>query len=181
MYTDTVKELPGYPVHNCPSGSFLFLRGDCRQGGNSIRYCVNGLPQKETLDKLRTPVCFRILSSSLSSVSMFSVCCYRYSIVSISVGLPYTRGKRGSFDQSRERRHRTAKHIYYLLTCYDICSNKFTYCLMLKSPLRSIPAKFNLDKRLRESCFSSGNKEYAICIMDIFGFVSLPLQDHKRN
>ncbi len=24
MYTDTVEELPGYPVQNCPSGSFLF-------------------------------------------------------------------------------------------------------------------------------------------------------------
>jgi hypothetical protein len=45
---------------------FPFLRGDCRQGRNSIWYCVNGLPQKETLDKLCTPVCFRILSSSLS-------------------------------------------------------------------------------------------------------------------
>jgi hypothetical protein len=31
-------------------------------------------------------------------------------------GLPYTRRKRGSFDQSRKRRHRTAKHMYYLLT-----------------------------------------------------------------
>jgi len=34
-------------------------------------------------DNLRTPVCFRILSSSLTCVSIFSVCCY--SIVSISV------------------------------------------------------------------------------------------------
>ncbi len=24
MYTDTVEELPGYPVQNSPSGSFLF-------------------------------------------------------------------------------------------------------------------------------------------------------------
>jgi hypothetical protein len=23
-HTDTVKELPGYPVQNCPSGRFLF-------------------------------------------------------------------------------------------------------------------------------------------------------------
>jgi hypothetical protein len=34
---------------------------------------------------LRTPVCFRILSSSFTSVSIFSVCCYY--IVSISVVL----------------------------------------------------------------------------------------------
>ncbi len=27
MYTDTVEELPGYPVQNSPSGSFLFWRG----------------------------------------------------------------------------------------------------------------------------------------------------------
>jgi hypothetical protein len=41
------------------------------------------MPQKDTLDNLRTPVCFRILSSSLTSVSIFSLSCY--SIVSISV------------------------------------------------------------------------------------------------
>ncbi len=41
------------------------------------------MPQKDTLDNLRTPVCFRILSSSVTSVSIFSVSCY--SIVSISV------------------------------------------------------------------------------------------------
>ncbi len=41
------------------------------------------MPQKETLKNVRTPVCFRILSSSLTSVSIFSVCCY--SSVSISV------------------------------------------------------------------------------------------------
>ena len=38
---------------------------------------------------LRTPVCFRILTSSLTSVSIFSVCCY--SILSISVVLIYCR------------------------------------------------------------------------------------------
>jgi hypothetical protein len=27
MYTDTVKELPGYPVQNSPSGSFLLGGG----------------------------------------------------------------------------------------------------------------------------------------------------------
>ncbi len=44
-----VKELPGYPVQNSPSGS-SFLEGGCRQGGNSIRYCVKEMPQKDTLD-----------------------------------------------------------------------------------------------------------------------------------
>ncbi len=53
MYTitDTVKELPGYPLQNCPSGrKDPFLRGACWQGGNSIWYCVKGIPQKDTLD-----------------------------------------------------------------------------------------------------------------------------------
>ncbi len=76
LYTDTVKELPGYPVQNSPSGSFLSCGGAWQQGGNSIWYCLNGMPQKEILDNVRTPVCFRILSSSLTSVSIFSVCCY---------------------------------------------------------------------------------------------------------
>jgi hypothetical protein len=33
MYTDTVQELPGYPVQNCPSGSFLFRGGAVGSGG----------------------------------------------------------------------------------------------------------------------------------------------------
>jgi hypothetical protein len=41
------------------------------------------MPQKDTLDNLRTPICFRILTSSFTSVSIFSLSCY--SIVSISV------------------------------------------------------------------------------------------------
>ncbi len=89
MYTDTVKELPGYPVQNCPCGSFLFWGGSFGRGTNCMCYCLNGMPQKETLENVRTPVCFHILSSSPNSVSIFSVCCY--SIVSISViyTLPY--------------------------------------------------------------------------------------------
>jgi hypothetical protein len=51
-----------------------------------ILYCVMEMPQKETLENVRTPLCFRILSLSLTSVSIFSVCCY--SIVSISVVCP---------------------------------------------------------------------------------------------
>jgi hypothetical protein len=85
MYTDTVKELPGYPVQNSPSWSFLFGGGSVGGGGGEL-YMIffEWDAQKETLENVRTPVCFRILSSSLTSVSIFSVCCY--SIVSISVG-----------------------------------------------------------------------------------------------
>ena len=62
---------------------FPFLRGVCWQGWTSIWYCEKGMPQKDTLDNLRTPVCFRILSMSFTSVSIFSVWCY--SSVSISM------------------------------------------------------------------------------------------------
>jgi hypothetical protein len=62
---------------------FPFLRGVCWQGWTSIWYCEKGMPQKDTLDNLRTPVCFRILSTSFTSVSIFSVWCY--SSVSISM------------------------------------------------------------------------------------------------
>jgi hypothetical protein len=48
MYTDTVKELPAYPVKNFPSGSFLFRGG--LVGRRGIVYDINGMPQKETLD-----------------------------------------------------------------------------------------------------------------------------------
>ncbi len=53
MYSDMVKELLGYPVQNCPSGSFLSWRGPVGRGGIvHIWYCVNGMPQKETLDNV---------------------------------------------------------------------------------------------------------------------------------
>ncbi len=51
MYTDTVMELQGYPVQNCPSGSFLSWGGPaCRGGGDGIWYCANVMRQKETLE-----------------------------------------------------------------------------------------------------------------------------------
>jgi hypothetical protein len=55
---------------------FPFLRGVCWQRWTSIWYSEKGMPQKDTLDNLRTPVCFRIPSSSFTSVSIFSVWCY---------------------------------------------------------------------------------------------------------
>ncbi len=42
--------LPGYPVQNSPSGNYSW-GGGFRQGGNSIWYYVNGMPQKDTLDR----------------------------------------------------------------------------------------------------------------------------------
>ncbi len=62
---------------------FPFLRGFCWQGWNSIWYCVNGMPQKDTLDNVTYTCMLSILSTSFTSVSIFSVCCY--SSVSISV------------------------------------------------------------------------------------------------
>ncbi len=50
--------------------------------------CEWDAPRRTPWMMLRTPVCFCILSSSLASVSIFSVCCY--SIVSISVVILYT-------------------------------------------------------------------------------------------
>ncbi len=47
MYTDTVKEVPGYPVQNSPCGSFLFWGGSVGRGGNSICYCLNGMPRRK--------------------------------------------------------------------------------------------------------------------------------------
>ncbi len=84
MYTDMVKELPGCPYKTVHLGVSFF------EGGRVwYWYCVNGMPQKDTLENVRTPVCFRILSPSLTSVSIFSVWCY--SSVSISVDYPTRR------------------------------------------------------------------------------------------
>ncbi len=60
---------------------FPVLRGVCWQGWISIWIERRGCPRR-TPCNLRTPVCFRILSSSFTSVSIFSLSCY--SIVSIS-------------------------------------------------------------------------------------------------
>ncbi len=68
----TVKELPGYPVQNSPSVSFLSLGGGCRQGRNSIWYCVNGMPQKETLDKAAF-TCLLVFYQCLSPLFQFSL------------------------------------------------------------------------------------------------------------
>ncbi len=81
--TDTVKELPGYSVQNCPSGNFAFWVGAV---GRGRRYCEKGIPQGTPWTVLRTPVSLRILSTSFISVSIFSVCCY--SSVSISMAPP---------------------------------------------------------------------------------------------
>ncbi len=88
MFTETVQELPGCPVQNCPSGSFLFQGGLSAGGGGDNTVYDNvqiGSPRMTpwAWTMLRTPVWIRILSTSLTSVSVFSVWCY--SSVSISV------------------------------------------------------------------------------------------------
>ncbi len=72
--------MPGYPVHSVHLG-VSFFEGGCRQGG--IVYCMciydtvwMGCPRRTPLTILLTPSCFRILSTYLTSVSIFSVCCF---------------------------------------------------------------------------------------------------------
>jgi hypothetical protein len=81
-----VKELPGYSVQDSP-------------------YCGNGMPQKETLDKFRTPVSFRILSSSLTSVTIFSVCCYSIVSISVAISMPIAYTKTRTFEGQKELAH----------------------------------------------------------------------------
>ncbi len=70
---------------------FPFLRGACWQGGYST-YMI--LCEWDAPEVNPAYTCMlSILSSSLTSVSIFSVCCY--SIVSISVGTTNLRGPRG--------------------------------------------------------------------------------------
>jgi hypothetical protein len=67
-----VKELPGYPVQNSSTWELPFLRGGCRQGRNSIWFCVNGMPQKETLDKAAY-TCLLVSYRRLSAQFQFSL------------------------------------------------------------------------------------------------------------
>ncbi len=91
-----VKELPGYPVQNSPSGSFFSWGGAVGREGIVYGIVWMGCPRRRPWTKLRTPV--RILSTSFSSVSIFSVCWY--SRVSISMGNPHVGGKDGESPQS---------------------------------------------------------------------------------
>ncbi len=56
--TDTVKELLGSPVQNCPSGSFLFWRGPVGRGRIVYDIVWMGRPRRKPWTILRTPVCF---------------------------------------------------------------------------------------------------------------------------
>jgi hypothetical protein len=77
MFTDTVKELAGYPVQNCPSGSFLFWGEHVGRGGGIVNDIVwMGCPRRRPWTMLRTPVRICILLTSFTSVSLFFDWCY---------------------------------------------------------------------------------------------------------
>ncbi len=74
--SDTVKELPGYPVQNSPSGNYSW-GGAVRRGGRVYDIVWMGYPRRTPWTVLRTPVAFvsyRCLSSqfqfSLSGVTL---------------------------------------------------------------------------------------------------------------
>ncbi len=46
MYTDTVEELPGYPLQNSSSGSFLFWGGSVGRGGLVYDIGRRGCPRR---------------------------------------------------------------------------------------------------------------------------------------
>ncbi len=56
--TDTVKELPGYPVQNSPSGGFLIWGGTVSSEGVVYDTVWMGRPRRKPWTILRTPVCF---------------------------------------------------------------------------------------------------------------------------
>ena len=65
--TDTLKELLGYPVQNCPSGSFLFWGGPAGRGGVVYDIVWRRCPRRTPWMMLRTPVCsYPIIVTHLS-------------------------------------------------------------------------------------------------------------------
>ncbi len=82
---------------SCPELSiweFPSLRGTCRQGWNSIWYCVKGMPQKDTLDDVAYTclLSYPIVVSHLT-FNIFSVCCYsKVSIWVVSHSMVLPRG-----------------------------------------------------------------------------------------
>ncbi len=67
MYTDTVTELPGYPVQNSPSGSFLLWGGALGSEGVVYDIVWRRCPRRTPWMMLRTPVCsYPIIVTHLS-------------------------------------------------------------------------------------------------------------------
>ncbi len=67
MYTDTVKELPGYPVRNSPSGGFLLWGGALGSEGVVYDIAWRRCPRRTPWMMLRTPVCsYPIIVTHLS-------------------------------------------------------------------------------------------------------------------
>ncbi len=71
MYTDTVKDLPGYPVQNSPSGSFLYWGGSVGRGG--IVYDIVGMGCPEGNPGKCAYTC--MLSYSIVSLTSISIFC----------------------------------------------------------------------------------------------------------
>jgi hypothetical protein len=70
--TDTVKELPGYPVQNSPSGGFRLWGGTVGSGGVVYDIVWMGRPRRKPWTILRTPVCF-LSYRPLSPMFQFSL------------------------------------------------------------------------------------------------------------
>ncbi len=67
MYTDTVKELPGYPVQNSPSGSFLLWGGALGSKGVVYDIVWRRCARRTPWMMLRTSVCsYPIIVTHLS-------------------------------------------------------------------------------------------------------------------
>ncbi len=63
----------GLSCRELPIWEFPFLRGGCRQWGNSIWYCVNGMPQKDTLDSVAY-TCMLLYSIDIFHLSFNFLC-----------------------------------------------------------------------------------------------------------
>ena len=85
ILTETVYELPGYPIRVIHLG-VSFFEGGCRQWGNNIWYCVNGMPQNDTLDSVAY-TCMLLYPIDVFHLSFNFLCLLLLYSVSISVGM----------------------------------------------------------------------------------------------
>ncbi len=144
-----VKELPGYPVQNSPSVSFLSW-GGAVQGRNSIWYCVNEMPQKEILDKTAYTSSL-VFYGRLSPLFQFSLSAV--TLVYLSQWTAPSRGENTSKEQRWAKTGSSNLDLYFFVDVYILPTPTFCGLHILLTHIFFQPLHFVADYILSTPIF----------------------------